>query len=107
MALVARIAVPAEADATVRKIVLTDRYLVAGTVSGWITALDLRALAANNDVQKSGYHKTFQADPLWDLDCREDTIATANANGNVTLWDAKTAYARTLCSSSGSFQKSL
>lgn len=92
MALVARIPVPTEADATVRKVVLTDRYLVTGTVSGWIAALDLRCLGEGGDEDLSRCQKTFQADRLWDMDCRDDTIATANANGTVTLWDAQTGY---------------
>lgn len=96
MALVARIPVPIEAGATVRKVVLTDRYLVTGTVLGWIAALDLRALGEGGDADLSRYQKTFQADKLWDLDCRDDTIATANENGTVTLWDAQTAYGRIL-----------
>ncbi|KAH7348039.1 WD40-repeat-containing domain protein [Pyrenochaeta sp. MPI-SDFR-AT-0127] len=91
MALLARIPVPIEADATVRKVVLTDRYIVAATVSGWITALDLHALGEGSKTDLSRYQKTFQADRLWDIDCRDDTIATANDNGIVTLWDAQTA----------------
>jgi len=94
MALVAKIAVPIEADATVRKVVLTDRYLVTGTVSGWIAVLDLRALGEGGDANLSQYQKTFQAGRLWDLDCREDTIAAANEDGTVTLWDAQTGYGK-------------
>lgn len=86
MALLAKLLVPIEAESTVRKVVLSDRYLVMGKVSGWITALDL----ASTD--QSQHQISFQADTLWDLDCRDDTIATANENGTVTLWDAQTGY---------------
>lgn len=92
MSLVARLPVPIEAEPNVRRLVLTDRYLVAATVSGWVAVLDLRALEEGGDADQSRYQKTFQADRLWDLDCRDDTIATANEIGTVTLWDAKTGY---------------
>lgn len=91
MALVTKILVPIESGATVRKVVLTDRYLVTGTVSGWVAVLDLQALQEGGDEDLLRHQKTFQSDKLWDLDCRDDTIATANENGTVTLWDAQTA----------------
>lgn len=55
MALLARILVPIEADATVRKVVLTSCYIVVGTVSGWIIALDLHALGEGSKIDLSHY----------------------------------------------------
>jgi hypothetical protein len=91
--LLAKVRVPDNVNfKVIQKVVLTDHYLVAGTHNGWITVLDVRAVYQTEEMEPMQYQKTLAANPWWDLDCRDDVIATANDNGNVTLWDAQTGY---------------
>lgn len=91
--LVAKVCVPDDFNhRVVQKVVLTDRYLVAGAFDGWITVLDVREAQQAEETDPIQYQRTLAADMWWDLDCRDDLIATANDNGNVTLWEAQTGY---------------
>lgn len=91
MSLRARIIVP-PASGSVRKVVLTDDYLVASTVSGWVTCLSLRDLFADVDTDLFEHQKVFHADKPWDVDFRDNILATANDNGKIQLWDMQTGY---------------
>lgn len=89
--LLAKVCVPEGAgNNDVQKVILTDRYLIAGTLDGWITVLDVREAHRAEETDAVQYQRTLSADAWCDLDCRGDLIATANSNGNVTLWDART-----------------
>ncbi|KAF2252065.1 WD40 repeat-like protein [Trematosphaeria pertusa] len=79
--------IPVPEDTHVRKLVLTESYLIAATVPGWIAILDLRATPRELESRGDKY-AILNAEKLWDIDCHDDLIATAHDNATVQLWSA-------------------
>ena len=90
--------IPVPEDNHVHKLVLTESYLIAATVPGWIAILDLRAISRELESRGNTY-TILNAEKLWDIDCHDDLIATAHDNGTVQLWSAAGRYVTLLLNS--------
>jgi WD40 repeat protein len=73
----------------VQLLCLTETYLIAGTVSGMISILDLqcRHTESSNTCE---HRTTIEVGRVWDLDCYANMLVTGNEDGKVQIWDART-----------------
>lgn len=68
---------------------LKGEYLLASTVSGTVNVLDLRC----RHTESSGdcEHRTIiEVGEMWDFDCHQNMLATANHDHLLRTWDTST-----------------
>lgn len=72
------------------RLCFTEKYVVAATVPGRTTILDICCQHNNPDPSDADdpHLRTIEAGRLWDIACHESLIATANEDGAVRLWSA-------------------
>jgi WD40 repeat protein len=68
---------------------LTGEYLLASTASGNVNVLDLHC--RHTERSNSCEHRTtIEVGEMWDFDCYQNMLVTANNDHLVRVWDAST-----------------
>jgi hypothetical protein len=68
---------------------LTEEYLVAGTVPGLVSILNLQCRHIESSDQCE-HRKTIELGRIWDLECYQHMLVTGHEDGKVRIWDART-----------------
>jgi WD40 repeat protein len=72
-------------------VVWTEKYLLVGTISGFLNILDLQCRHVGS-LTSCEHRRTMQVTKSWGLDCCADVLATGGEDGKICLWNLRTGY---------------